>query len=235
MKQLLRNYSNKTLAYSVTLLILGVGLLVIFNFNNDQNSSIPTDDSPSLNITTLNPEILIIGDPKAKVTIVEYADFKCPQCAEFYNSAGHEIRKNYIEPGLAKIEFRPFPVFAEDGAKALLGGYCAQEQAKFTNYHDAIFSYMWTNHFKQKDYQKAIDIVLTDPVMDQIMRQVGIDIPAFRTCLDSKKYETAYFRTIDQGSPDGIQGTPSFIINGQKIVGNQPYNVYKTLIDLAAR
>ena len=179
-----------------------------------------------------NPNVLVIGNANAKATIYEYADFKCPECAKFHQEVGKKIRQAYVDNGRVKIVFRPYPVFASDGGDLLAGAYCAQEQKKLEAYHDVFFDYMWENHFKNGDYDKAIEEVLVGEVRDRLFDQIGLDKAAYTTCVDSKRYEGAYFEDLLRSGPDEIQGTPSFVIGGQKVVGQQPFSVFKTLIDL---
>jgi protein-disulfide isomerase len=220
----------------IAILAILIGFFIFWP--NEAPSTTQTNSSSSASSSqeaTAQTTDLIIGDPNAKATIIEYADYKCPSCGEFHQNAGKQIRSNYVDKGLVKIIFRPFPVYAVDGARALAGSYCAQDQQKFTEYHDALFEYMWVNHFRQGDYQKAIDPVLTDDVMSSLLKSIGMDPTSYKECLDSKRHEKIYYDTIYLAAPDEIQGTPSFIINGQKVVGPQPYSVFKTLIDIQLR
>ncbi|MBW3568576.1 DsbA family protein [Candidatus Parcubacteria bacterium] len=220
----------------IGILIIAAGIFIFWPDETPattQNTSASTaafPDMPSAQTTEL-----IIGDPDAKATIIEYADYKCPSCGEFHQNAGKQLRANYVDKGLVKIIFRPFPVYAVDGAQALIGSYCALDQQKFSEYHDALFEYMWVNHFRAGDYQKAIDSVLTEKVMNDLLGKIGMDAKAYKECMDSKRHEKAYYDTIELAAPDDIQGTPSFIINDQKIVGPQPYSVFKTLVDIQLR
>ena len=220
----------------IVILIMSTGLFIFWPNEEpvtSQTNSTPT--SQATNTATDQASTLIIGNPSAKATIIEYADYKCPECGKYHQNAGKQIRKNYIDTGLAKIVFRPYPVYSEDGAKALAGSYCAQNQGKFVEYHDALFEYMWVNHFRQRDYQKAIDPVLTEPVMRDLLKTLGMNFDTYTTCLSSEVTKKAYDDDIYLAAPDDIQGTPSFIIGSQKIVGPQPYNVFKTLLDIQLR
>ncbi len=214
-----------------------IGFMVFF-FVLDSGSSSNTQSKDVVSTIAFekneNPNILVIGNPEAPITIIEYADFKCPECGDFHQNTGKKLREEYINTGKAKIIFRPFPVYAQDGAKALVGSYCAQEQEKFVEYHDTIFDYMWVNHFERRDFQKAIDTVLTDQVMKQLLTEIDMNFDDYTNCLRSKKYDKAYFDDIDLAAPDEIQGTPSFIINNQKIVGPQPFNIFKTVIEIGS-
>ncbi len=233
---------NRKYITLIVLIILAIVGWFLFSFLNNgvQNNDLEPISRSETTIDTqgstdTQSAILTIGNPNAKVTIIEYADYKCPECGKYHQSAGQQIRKDYVDTGRAKIVFRPYPVYAEDGAKALAGSYCAQNQGKFVEYHDALFEYMWVNHFRQKDYQKAIDPVLTEPVMRDILKTLGMNFDTYTACLNSEATKKAYEDDIYLAAPDEIQGTPSFIIGGQKIVGPQPYNVFKTLLDIQLR
>lgn len=232
---------NKSIAKRAIILgglLLAVAVWVIINFDNNSTMSTKPSETVTNADSKIQPStspILVIGNPDAKVTIIEYADYKCPECGKYHQSAGKQIRKDYIDTGLVKVVFRPYPVYSEDGAKALAGSYCANNQGKFKEYHDSIFEYMWVNHFEKGDYQKAIDPVLTDSVMGDLLKNSGINKEAYDICLASKDTRKVYDDDIDLAAPDEIQGTPSFIIGGQKIVGPQPYRVFKTLLDIQLR
>lgn len=175
---------------------------------------------------------LYIGDRNAKVTIVEYADYKCPSCSEFHQKAGKEIRAKYVETGKAKIEFRPFPVFGEDAGLALYGSYCANEQGLFTNYHDAAFNYMWEKYYKFGNYDAEKDQSLNATVLSGIATSAGLEKEPFDTCLAGKTHKTAYDQAVRLSASDSVSGTPTFIIGNEKVVGPQPFNIFKVLIDL---
>lgn len=217
---------NRIIIIVIGLIVLAVSAVFLFS---DNDSSTSTG-----NVAAQKNEFseLVIGNPDAEITIVEYSDFKCPECGKHHQDVGKQIRNDYIDTGKAKIVFRPFPVYSQDGAKALLGSYCAQDQGKFVEYHDALFSHMWDNYFKDGDYQKAIDPVLTDDVLESINSGVGIEQSTFDNCINDVNTNNAYLKDINLAAPDDIQGTPTFVIGGQKIVGPQNYNVFKTLLEI---
>lgn len=187
---------------------------------NGQTSQAPTDGK------------LYIGNRDATVTIVEYADYKCPKCGDFHQKAGKEIRSKYVETGQVKIEFRPFPVFGEDAGLALYGSYCANEQNKFTQYHDSVFGYMWENYFKSGNFAAENEQTLTAGVLSGIATSAGLEKTAFETCLAGETHQTAYNQAVRLAASDSVNGTPTFLIGTEKIVGPQPFNIFKVLIDL---
>jgi protein-disulfide isomerase len=195
----------------------------------EANATAPTASS---NERAFDTNTVLIGDPNAPVTIVEYADFKCPECGKFHADASMKIRETYVDTGKINIIFRPYPIYAGEGPRLLYGSYCAQEQGAFAPYHDALFDYMWVNHYKSGDYQKAVDLVFTDQVLGDIFSKINLNKSEFDACVESKKYDKAYEADLLKSGDDGVQGTPSFIIGGQKVVGPQPFAIFKSLIDL---
>jgi protein-disulfide isomerase len=188
------------------------------------------DGSPEI---TAAADKLIIGNPGAPVTVIEYADYKCPECGQLYQKASVDIRKNYIDTGKAKIEFRPYPLFGEDSGLALYASYCAAEQGKFEAYHDKMFEYMWQNYYQNGDYSAATQELFSPEKLGLLAGEAGLDSTSFTSCAGGKTYADAYNSAIYKAAGDEVQGTPTLIIGGQKVVGPQPYGVYKTLLDIA--
>lgn len=210
-----------------TLLWVGIGVV----YTPESKPSLQTDNATADQATneSITSTELVIGSRDAKVTIIEYADFKCPECNKYQQNAGKEIRDTYVSSGIAKIVFRPYPLFGADGARALYGSYCAGEQGKFEAYYDAMFNYMWNAHYKKGDYDKAVEPVLADN--KEILQSANIDVAAFSACVASKKYDKVYDDDLYKSADDNVQGTPTFVINGQKVVGAQPFSVFKFIID----
>ncbi len=176
---------------------------------------------------------LIIGDPAAPVTIIEYADYKCPECGKFYQTAGVDIQQNYIDTGRAKIEFRPYPLYGEDSGLALYASYCAAEQGKFAAYYNKMFEYMWQNYYKDSNYSATTQQLFSPEKLGALAGEAGLDQTSFTSCAGGKTYADAYYAAVDKAAGDEVQGTPTLIIGGKKIVGVQPYRIYRTLLDMA--
>lgn len=82
----------------------------------------------------------ILGNKDAKVTLVEWSDFQCPYCEQFFTNALGQIKKDYIDTGKAKLYYRQYPLsFHANAQKAAEASECANEQGKFWAYHDQLF------------------------------------------------------------------------------------------------
>ena len=143
------------------------------------------------------------GSADAPVTIIEFSDFQCPFCARFYSQTLGEIDDKYIKTGKVKLVFRDFPLsFHQNAQKAAEAAECAEEQGKFWEMHDKLFA-----------------------------KDLGLDSAKFDECLVSDKYASEVQKDFKDGQGAGISGTPSFFINGVKLVGAQPFSAFQQVIE----
>ncbi|HLD85082.1 MAG TPA: DsbA family protein [archaeon] len=166
------------------------------------------------------------GQANAKVTIIEFSDFQCPFCERFYTQTLQSIRKDYVDTGKVKVVFRDFPLgFHPNAQKAAEASECADEQGKFWQMHDKLFETQsaWSN----------LDATAAAAKFSEYAVAAGASKAQFESCLSSGKYASEVQKDISDGSSYGVSGTPSFFVNGVKLVGAQPYSAFKTAIDAA--
>jgi protein-disulfide isomerase len=164
----------------------------------------------------------IKGDPKAKVTIVAFADFRCPFCERFFSDTEPQIFKDYVDTGKVKYAFRNFAFLGPASIVAADASECANDQGKFWEY----YNYLYKNQPSESD----TSMYNTD-TLSQAAVSLGMNGDTFRTCLDSKKGEANANKDLTDGQKAGVSGTPSFFVNGVPLVGAQPYDAFKQLID----
>lgn len=155
------------------------------------------------------------GSADAAVTIVEFADFQCPFCGKVEPTLRDVLAKY---KGKVKLAYRDFPLsqihaHAEVAAEA---SRCALAQGKFWPMHDAMFA----------DQTK-----LDEPDLVKTAAGLGMDRNAFASCLKSGKYKDAVAEDIEAGSQAGVNGTPSFFINGEFLSGAQSESDFAAIID----
>lgn len=169
----------------------------------------------------------ILGDPAAPVTIVEFGDYQCHQCYNWFHDTKPSISKDYIDPGKANLVFVDLAFLGRDSVTAAQASYCAEEQGKYWEYHDLLYDSQEPqidNGWANKERLAAFAFSL------------GLDLELFESCLDSGKYVKRVQYNIAQAKAQGASGTPTFVIVGpegqqEKIVGAQPYSVFKQVID----
>ncbi|MBS3059181.1 MAG: DsbA family protein [Candidatus Diapherotrites archaeon] len=158
------------------------------------------------------------GSTDAPVTIIEFSDFQCPFCGRFYDQALSQIQSEYIDTGKVKLIYRDFPLSSihPEAQPAAEAAECANEQGKFWEMHNKIF--------ENQDSMSAASY-------KQWAAELGLNTTQFNSCLDTSKYEGEVLADFSDGSNAGGSGTPTFFINGQKIVGAQPFSSFKAVID----
>lgn len=161
------------------------------------------------------------GDAMAPVTIVEFADYQCPFCSRAEATLA-EVMQHYCPGNKAKscevrMVFRNYPLpFHDRAQKAAEAALCAQEQGKFWAMHDALYAH--------QDQLAVADLKKT-------ARALGMDGKKFDRCLDSGAEAAAVSADKKDGDAAGVDGTPTFFIDGQLLSGAQPFDRFQQLID----
>ncbi|MDF1562167.1 MAG: thioredoxin domain-containing protein [Deltaproteobacteria bacterium] len=154
------------------------------------------------------------GPENAKVTIIEFSDFQCPFCSRV-NPTISQIMDEY--KGKVRVVFKHQPLpFHQDAPLAAEASLAANAQGKFWEFHDKLFA-----------NQKAIQ----RPQLEQYAGELGLDMAKFKAALDQGTYKAAVAADQAEARKYGASGTPTFFINGRKLVGAQPFPAFKALID----
>lgn len=161
------------------------------------------------------------GDPKAKLTIVEFADYQCPFCERFFKDAGAQIIKDYVDTGKVKFVYKNLAFLGKESTDAANAALCAKEQNKFWEYHDYLFTHQGQENsgaFSQTN-------------LKQFAAALGLDTTQFNSCLDAQKYNSQVTADQAEASKNGFNSTPSTAVGSTPIVGAQPYAQFKAAID----
>ncbi len=154
-----------------------------------------------------------LGSEGAAVRVVLFSEFDCPYSARAAPLA-RQLHDEYGEEIV--IAFRDFPLgFHETAQKAAEAAECADEQGMFWEYHDRLF-----------ETQGAHDVA----DLKGYAAELGLDTAAFDSCLDSGEMEGEVAKDLAAGGAAGVSGTPTFFVNGEPIVGAQPFEVFQERI-----
>lgn len=156
-----------------------------------------------------------IGSETAKVVITEYGDFGCPSCRAWHNAG---IMEQIIAIYGDRVQFvwKDFPVITAQSPKAAEAGQCAFDQGKFWEYHDYI-------------YENVYALGADD--LKSYAAQLGLNTEQFNACLDSGQDLAKVNQNLDEARSLGLPGTPSFLVNGKKLVGPPSLQTLKSTID----
>jgi protein-disulfide isomerase len=178
--------------------------------------------APGAKVNVANGHFPIKGNANAKVTIVEFADFRCPFCEQYFTQTEPQIVKDYVDTGKVKLAFRQYAFLGPASVIAADAAECANDQGKFWEFHD----YLYKNQPAETDTSMYNTDSLTQAAVS-----LGMNGDTFRSCLDGKKDDSKAAADLADGQKAGVTGTPTFIVNGTSLVGAQPYSAFKTVID----
>jgi len=165
---------------------------------------------------------MVLGAEDAPVTLIEYASYTCPHCANFHSGAYKQLKADYIDTGKVKFIYREV-YFDRYGLWASMIARCAGPE-KFFGISDLLYS-------SQSEWSRAGGASEIVDELRKIGRLAGIENDALEACLaDGAKAQTLVSWYQENAEADGIQSTPSFILNGTA-VANQAYDQFKALID----
>lgn len=167
----------------------------------------------------LLPDDMVLGSPDAKVTIVEYASLTCPHCAHFHKDTLPKIKSEFVDTGKVKLVYRDFP-FDEASLRAAMMARCAGKERYF-GFLDALFSTQeaWANPNGWKTG------------LARIGKLGGMSQETFDKCLVDKSVEDAILaKRLEGNQKYGVDSTPTFFINGEKVSGAYPFEHFAEVI-----
>jgi protein-disulfide isomerase len=162
------------------------------------------------------------GPKDAKVSIIAYSDFGCSHCKIFALGEEKQLRADYEPAGTVRFEYRHFIISPPDTANAANASECAADQGRFWDYHDLLFSQQGVT---QRPFTKAN--------LKQYATEIGLNAQPFNECVDKDSHLDKVYQDMAAGKDAGVQGTPTFYINGKSIPGAVPYEQFKAAVDAA--
>ncbi len=213
----------------VTILVLGVlivqmvlsaGLLIRIN----QVYRLILQDRASVEINAIDyvdgvspDDDPFIGPMTAPVTIVEFSDFACGHCREAQATLAM-VKERYGDR--VRIVYRDFSLGSEGSPSftAALAAECADDQDAFWEMHDLLFK-------NQPTFDRSN--------LRSYAASLGLDMEQFHSCMESRKFQAEIAHDRQDGISYGVSGTPTFFINGHRLVGSAPLATFQRIIDQA--
>ena len=159
-------------------------------------------------ITNISAETkrIVSGNQNAKITIIAYESLTCSHCASFHNDVYPQLKKEYIDTGLAKIEFRHFPldVAAFNASKI---AQCKDDQS---------LEILETLYYNQTDWVKGSTVEEINNNLRRFIKNQGFEVD-FDKCINNKEIEDFILNDRIEGAKNfKINATPTIIINDKK-------------------
>ncbi len=167
------------------------------------------------------------GDLAAPVVMEEFSSYQCGFCARYFRESFDQVMENYVESGQVLYIYRDFPLPSQrQSALAAEAANCAGETGDGSTYwemHDLLFG-------RQAEWSGRGD---ADAIFKGYAQELGLDGATFDQCLDSGATRNLVEVDLAAGYAEGVRGTPTFLIDGQQVIGAQPYSVIAAAIDAA--
>mgnify|MGYP001082782431 FL=1 len=165
---------------------------------------VPEDGDPSL------------GAESAAITLIEFSDFECPYCRKWHMEVWPLLQQEYGDQ--IRLVYRDFPLYGlhANAAPAAEAANCAGDQDKYWDFHTLLFT-------TESTY--SMDL------FNQFAQDLGLNVDDFSDCLSSGKYAEEVKADYDWAVNLGVQSTPTFFVNGIPMIGAQPFEAFKSLID----
>lgn len=208
---------KNVLIWIIVALVLGFGGYKLWNFINT-----PQRESGSESILSVKNDDWVKGNPDAKVTLIEYADFECPACKIYETDVLSKIENEYGDN--LRIVFRHFPLpqhkNAIDGAKA---AEAAGMQGKFWEMADLLYE-------KQSDWDTVNNV---KSKMNEYAQSLNLNNDQFLSDYNSDIVTKSIKDNEDEAYILRVNATPTFFVNGNKANVNNGYDDLKKAIDAA--
>ena len=154
------------------------------------------------------------GPANAPITIVEFSDFQCPFCSKV-NPTIKQIETEY--KGKVLFAFKHLPIKFHDKAQlAAEASMAAHEQGKFWEYHDKLFA-------NPEGLDRAS--------LERYAAELKLDLKKFTAALDSGKHKAQIDADLKLADESKTTSTPTFFVNGRRLVGTQPYDAFRMVIE----
>lgn len=165
---------------------------------------------------------MVIGNKDAKVTMIEYASFTCPHCAQFHKDVFKPLKADYIDTGKIKFVYREV-YFDRNGLWAAMVARCGGEMRYF-GISDILLS-------TQDEWAATDNPVVVVENLKKIGRTAGMDDATITACLENGDMAQAMVTTYQtNAAADQVEGTPTLLINGVKHA-NMSYDELKVILD----
>ena len=216
------NKKGPILGIAIISIIIGIAVSVS---SSDESFDVDMTQTHGSISTSLGSPIL--GNPNAPITIVEFGDYQCHQCYNWFHNTKPMIMRDYIDTGKANLIFVDFAFLGKDSPKASQATYCADDQNMYWEYHNSLYNSQeskidsgWANSERLKAFAFNLNL----------------DMELFNECLDSEKYSKRVQYNSQQARDNGVRGTPGFFLvdsdfNQKQISGAQPFSVFKKILD----
>lgn len=233
MEKFLRWVSTVQASVIIAGVLISLSILAVGGVLNARDWKLPflgatqrTTGAAEGTVTVGQGHFPVLGDAKANISIVEFADFRCPFCEKFYTDVESRVINDYVNTGKASFAFRHFAFLGQESVWASEAAECANDQKQFWKFHN------WLYDHQAPESNLAY---YTKENLIGYATNLGLDTARFSSCLNADSHASEVRGDMEDGQKAGVAGTPTVFINGVAVVGAQPYSVFQQAIEDALK
>ena len=188
----------------VAVVLVGVSTIVLQqNQNKAKAEPVETSQDKSM------------GEVEAPVVVVEYGDYQCPACGRFASTVKPKLVEEFVNSGQVRFVFRSFQFIGEESQWAAEAAECANEQGKYWEYYDKLYSSQAGENAGAFRKEK----------LEGFAAELGLQTEQFNSCLASGKYTDKVKAETLEAQNLGLRSTPSLLVNGKLVENGSQYEI----------
>ncbi len=164
----------------------------------------------------------VVGSESAPIEVIEYADFQCPACSQFWVLTMQQVYERLISTGKVRWVFRDMPLEMHDKARlAHHAAACASEQGLFWPMHDKLYS----------EQRVWFGLARAEGTFRDFAREIGADPGGYDECMGEGRYRARIQASFENAVSVGVSSTPSFVIGDRIYPGALPFDEFNSIVD----
>jgi protein-disulfide isomerase len=185
-------------------IVLALALILIPRLGGGDTSAIAIAPDPTPNVANNGATL---GDPNAPVKVVEWANYQCPFCNQFWSTSETTFIQDYISTGKVHFQYNDLTFGWQESVDASEAATCAMDQGKFWQYHDTLF----------KNQKAENSGGFARSRLKTMASDMGLDMTKFNACFDGHKTASAVQSMDQAAAQQNINSTPTFFVNGKQV------------------
>lgn len=201
-------------------ILLAAALILVPRLGGGETSAIAIAPDPVANIAH---DGQTLGDPNAPVKVVEWANYQCPFCNQFWQTSESTLVNDYIATGKVHFEYNDLTFQWQESVDASEAATCAMDQGKFWQYHDTLF----------KNQKAENSGGFSESRLKKMAEGIGLDMDKFNKCVDDRTAGDTVKASDQKAQQLNINATPTFFVNGVQVQNYTGWGSVKAAIDAA--
>jgi protein-disulfide isomerase len=215
----------KLASAAVFLAVIAVAVLIVVSAGDSDGGdaeSIEGAGEVNRQLRGIPQDGMVLGDPGAKVKLVEFGDLKCPVCASYAEEIIPAVIDSQVRTGRARIEFRSYTIIDEQSGPAGAAAIAAGEQGRGWNFVEIFY----------RNQGNEAAAYVTDEFLAAVAEAAGVkDIAKWQRDRQSPKATDAVSSSTALAEELGFTGTPSFAVEGPSTDGLEPFEAYESPVE----